>query len=80
MYIQVMTVMLVHSSSFGVFEAAASTLGTLIRRHSKLALLVHLNLGHACLMFNFFTFKYYFNLNIFYIVKSVLSMPYVCFL
>ncbi|XP_053497678.1 leucine-rich repeat serine/threonine-protein kinase 2 isoform X1 [Ictalurus furcatus] len=35
-YIQVMTVMLVHSSSFGVFQAAASTLGTLIRRHSKM--------------------------------------------
>ncbi|KAB5565628.1 hypothetical protein PHYPO_G00243780 [Pangasianodon hypophthalmus] len=35
-YIQVMTVMLVHSSSFGVFQAAASTLGTLVRRHSKM--------------------------------------------
>ncbi|KAM9496194.1 leucine-rich repeat serine/threonine-protein kinase 2 isoform 1-T1 [Clarias gariepinus] len=35
-YIQVMTVMLVHSSSFGVFQAAASTLCTLIRRHSKM--------------------------------------------
>ncbi|KAK3558872.1 hypothetical protein QTP86_032139, partial [Hemibagrus guttatus] len=35
-YIQVMTVMLVHSSCYGVFRAAAATLGTLIRRHSKM--------------------------------------------
>ncbi|XP_046715187.1 leucine-rich repeat serine/threonine-protein kinase 2 isoform X3 [Silurus meridionalis] len=36
LYIQVMTLILVPSSSFGVFQAAASTLGTLVRRHSKM--------------------------------------------
>ncbi|XP_060742144.1 leucine-rich repeat serine/threonine-protein kinase 2 isoform X1 [Tachysurus vachellii] len=35
-YIQVMTVLLVHSSSYGVFQAATAALGTLIRRHSKM--------------------------------------------
>ncbi|XP_072526503.1 leucine-rich repeat serine/threonine-protein kinase 2 isoform X3 [Salminus brasiliensis] len=33
---QIMAVMLLHSSSVGVFQAATSTLGTLIRRHSKM--------------------------------------------
>lgn len=43
LYIQVMTVMLVHSSSYGVFQAATATLGTLIRRHSELTLSIFLS-------------------------------------
>ncbi|XP_066523231.1 leucine-rich repeat serine/threonine-protein kinase 2 isoform X2 [Hoplias malabaricus] len=35
-HIQIMAVMLSNSSSVGVFQAATSTLGTLIRRHSKM--------------------------------------------
>ncbi|XP_037398335.1 leucine-rich repeat serine/threonine-protein kinase 2 isoform X5 [Pygocentrus nattereri] len=35
-HIQIMAVMLSHSSSVGVFQAATSTLGTLIHRHSRM--------------------------------------------